>query len=81
MRAPAGIRSSRLVTLALVAAAALVLSACGERPQVISYKQGTYQGKPDTLAYAHPPFNGNKQEWENALKTRAQNQNEYKRIH
>ena len=33
-------------------AAALVLAGCGERPQVINYKQGKYQGKPDTPACA-----------------------------
>ena len=78
--APAGVSPARLGALALAAAAALLLSACGERPQVINYKQGTYQGKADTLPYSNAPFNGNKQEWEHALRTRAQAQNEYKRI-
>jgi hypothetical protein len=59
--------------------AALVLAACGERPQVVQYKQGTYQGKKDTAPYESSTFNGNKQQWENAIKTRNQNQNEYKR--
>jgi hypothetical protein len=72
---------SRLVALALGAAIALVLAGCGERPQVIVYKQGSYQGKQDTLPYANATFNGNKQEWDNALRARAQHQNEYKRIH
>ena len=53
---------------------------CGERPQVINYKQGTYQGKPDTPAYKSAPFNGNKQQWDNAIDTRMQAQNEYARI-
>ena len=57
----------------------LGLAACGERPQVINYKQGTYQGKPDTPPYQPAPWNGNKSDWENAIKTRQQNQNEYKR--
>ena len=65
---------------AIVAAAALALAGCGERPQVINYKQGTYQGKPDTPAYKNAPFNGNKQQWDNAIDTRAQAQNEYVRI-
>ena len=30
---------------------ALILTACGERPQVINYKQGTYQGKPGENPY------------------------------
>src|SRR6202049_517858 len=58
----------------------LCLAACGERPQVVNYKQGTYQGKPDTPPYNAAPFNGDKTQWERALETRAQNQNEYKRI-
>ena len=61
-------------------AAALVLAGCGERPQVVNYKQGTYQGKPDTPAYANAPFNGNRQQWDNAIDTRTQNQNEYVRL-
>ncbi len=64
----------------MVAGSALALAACGERPQVVNYKQGTYQGKPDTAPYAGAPFNGNEQQWDNAMRTRAQAQNEYKRI-
>ena len=37
-----------------------MLAGCGERPQVIDYKQGKYQGKPDEPP-ARRPFNGNKQ--------------------
>lgn len=62
------------------AALALGLAGCGERPQVVDYKQGKYQGKPDKPAYDSAPWNGNKNEWELALATRNQNQNEYKRI-
>ncbi len=75
----------RRATVALAAASLAAtlgagLAGCGERPQVVDYKQGKYQGKPDTAAYASAPWNGNKQEWEQALATRNQNQNEYKRI-
>ena len=62
------------------AAIALVLAGCGERPQVVNYKQGKYQGKPDTPAFTNAPFNGNKQQWDNAIDTRAQEQNEYVRL-
>jgi hypothetical protein len=65
---------------AIVVAAALALAGCGERPQVINYKQGKYQGKPDTSAYSNAPFNGNKQQWDNAIDTRMQAQNEYARL-
>ena len=66
--------------LALGLPLALCLAACGERPQVVNYKQGSYQAKPDTPPYKAAPFNGDKAQWERALETRAQNQNEYKRI-
>lgn len=61
-------------------AGALMLSACGERPQVINYHQGKYQGKPDTPAYGNAPFNGNRQQWENEMRERIQAQNEYVRL-
>ena len=60
-------------------AAAFGLAACGERPQVVQYKQGTYQGKPDQPPYAVAPYDGNKQKWESDIRSRSQNQNEYKR--
>jgi hypothetical protein len=66
--------------IALVAGLSLAaLAACGERPQVVTYKQGTYQGKPDTPPYQNAPFNGDKAAWDRAIAQRAQNQNEYKR--
>jgi len=67
--------------LALGSALAMLgLAGCGERPQVIQYKQGTYQGKPDEKAWSGSPWNGNQREWELAINNRNQNQNEYKRI-
>ena len=71
--------SARAILLAAGVAVAFALSACGERPQVIEYKQGTYQGKPDQPPYAAAPWNGNKTEWNTAITTRNQYQNEYKR--
>ena len=68
-------------TLAVVmAVAALGLAGCGEREQVVVYKQGKYQGKPDTSAYSNPPYNGNRQQWDNAIDTRTRDQNEYVRL-
>jgi hypothetical protein len=69
----------KLVAAVLATVFALGLAACGERPQVVNYKQGTYQGKPDTQPWANAPFNGNKEQWEQAIRTRNQSQNEYKR--
>ena len=61
-------------------ALAIGLNACGEREQVVVYKQGKYQGKPDEAPYAAAPFNGNKDLWERDIRNRTQNQNEYRRI-
>ena len=70
----------RLSVVAIAAMAVIALVGCGERPQVITYKQGTYQGKPDTPPYSNAPFNGSKPDWDKAIATRNQNQNEYKRV-
>jgi hypothetical protein len=67
------------LAVALAGAFVVGVAGCGERPQVIEYKQGQYQGKPDSAPYDSTQFNGNKAEWERAIKTRNQNQNEYKR--
>ncbi len=69
----------RLFIVAAVSALALAAAACSERPQVVNYRQGTYQGKPDQRPYEGSQFNGNKDDWERAIRTRTQNQNEYKR--
>ena len=70
---------SRLGAFAFTGVLLVVLAGCSERPQVAQYKQGTYQGKPDTPPYQNAPFNGDKAAWERAEATRAQAQNEYKR--
>ena len=41
---------TRLTFAAISAVLAIALAGCGERPQVVEYKQGTYSGKPDTSA-------------------------------
>ena len=71
--------SRRIALLAVGVAVAFGLAACGERPQVIEYKQGAYQGKADQPPSAGAPWNGNKAEWDAAIRTRSQNQNEYQR--
>ena len=68
----------RIVLVAAGAAVAFGLAACGERPQVIEYKQGQYQGKPDQPPFAGAPWNGNKTEWDVAIRTRNKSQDEYK---
>lgn len=68
-----------LAVLAILAVALLPLSGCGDSDRVIVYKQGKYQGKPDTQPWDNALFKGNQVEWENAIKTRNQAQNEYTR--
>ena len=64
-------------TLAIAAGA---LAACGEKPNVTVYKQGSYQGKPDNVPWQSAPFNNNQVEWEKAIKARNNAQNEYLRV-
>jgi len=68
------------VAAAILAAVILPLSGCGESEQVIVYKQGKYQGKPDTKPWDNDQFKGNQAQWETAIKTRNQAQNEYIRV-
>ena len=65
----------------IVAGAALVcgVAGCGEKPTVTLYKQGQYQGKPDTQPWDNPQFKGDKVVWESAIKKRTEGQNEYSR--
>lgn len=66
---------------AIVAGAVLLLAAgCGESPTVTVYKQGQYQGKPDTRPWDGATFNGDRTAWEKAIKARNEGQNEYSRV-
>ncbi|MCC6609138.1 MAG: hypothetical protein IT515_05610 [Burkholderiales bacterium] len=77
-----------MATAALAGIVALGLAGCGEPPQVVVYKQGKYQGKPDQrpwenapLTYGHAKWTqGNEQSWTDEVNTRTQAQNEYVRI-
>ena len=69
----------RATLLAFLAIAALGLAGCGEKPQEV-VKTGKYQGKPDTAPWDSPQFGGKQAEWERAIQTRTQNQNEYVRV-
>ena len=72
--------SIRIVVLLGVVGAVVALAACGERPNVTVYKQGSYQGKPDNVPWQSAPFNNNQTEWEKTIKARNVKQNEYARI-
>lgn len=64
----------------IVAAGTLALLAgCGEQQSVTVYKQGQYQGKPDTRPWDNDRFKNDRAAWETAIKARNGNQNEYMR--
>lgn len=75
-------------TLVLLLAALMGLAACGEREQVAQFKQGKYQGKPDTRPWDNDPLaysaakwtKGDRAGWEAQIKTRQLGQNEDVRI-
>ena len=67
------------------------LAACGERDQVVVYKQGKYQGKPDAQPWnSESPVaelrggkwtKGDRNSWEDEIKRRQLAQHEHKRIY
>jgi len=76
--------------LLVLAVSGLALAGCGEGDQqVVVYKQGKYQGKPDgrpwdsePVAYAGTKWTkGNRESWEESIKTRQLAQHEHKRIY
>ena len=69
----------RLLMAAAGAVLAWGLAGCGEKPPVTVYKQGQYQGKPDTQPWDSSFFKGDKVAWEAAIKKRNEGQNEYSR--
>jgi len=80
--------ASKLLLVGTALLVALGLGACGERDQVTVYKQGKYQGKPDTPAWDNDPLpgggkwkKGDRASWETEIKERQLSQNEYKRIY
>jgi hypothetical protein len=83
-------RTTGRVLAAGIAILALgTISGCGERSQVVSYKNGKYLGKTDSNPWDSAPgasvyttskwTGGDKTSWETAIRTRSQSQNEYSR--
>ena len=82
--------ATRLLAAGMAALIGGFVSGCGERSQVVAYKSGKYQSKPDTKPWDNDPgaglyttskwTGGDQVSWENALRTRAQGQNEYNRV-
>lgn len=68
-----------LLIASVVAVAAAGLAGCGEKQPVTVYKQGQYQGKPDTRPWDNDQFKSDKTAWEKAIKARNGGQNEYAR--
>ena len=73
-------RSAHASSLIVAALAVFGLAGCGEREQTTHYQEGRYRGKPDTPPFQAAPFNGNEQQYDKAMRERAQSQNEYTRI-
>ncbi len=81
--------AGRLLVATVALAALGLVSGCGESGQVVVYKQGKYQGKPDSKPWDNEPGSalyttskwarGDKTSWETALKARNLAQNEYTR--
>jgi hypothetical protein len=72
----------------LLVVAAFGLAACGESEQVVVYKQGKYQGKPDSRSWDNEPVaagpkwtKGDKASWETQIKNRQLAQHEHRRIY
>ncbi len=70
---------NRILVAALAGGCAMVLAGCGEQPSVTVYKQGQYQGKPDTQPWNNAQFKNDRASWENKIKARTESQNEYAR--
>jgi hypothetical protein len=69
-----------MMRLAMVSLTALGLAACAEAPQDVAQVKGKYAGKVDAKPYEEGPQKMTRSEWEKSLRTRADNQNEYKRV-
>ena len=75
----------------LLVVAVLGLAGCGEPEQVVVYKQGKYQGKPDSLPWnSESPVaelrggkwtKGDRASWEEQIKQRQLAQHEHRRIY
>ena len=78
----------KLLLIVTLAGLAGGLAGCGEKEQVVVYKQGKYQGKPDGRPWDNDPLaygsakwtKGDRASWETQIKTRNDSQNENKRV-
>jgi hypothetical protein len=78
----------RILIFTLLATLGAVVAGCGEREQTALYTDGKYRGKPDTRPWDNAPGaygagtwnRGDRETWENQVKSRQQGQNENHRI-
>jgi hypothetical protein len=80
-----------VLTLFALLALSFGLTACGEKEQVVVYKQGKYQGKPDARPWDNDSpvaelrggkwNKGDRSSWEEQIKNRQLAQHEHKRIY
>lgn len=83
-----GIAMRFLILSLLLAAVAVGVAACGERPQTALYENGKYRGKTDARPWDNAPpgygaerwAKGDEQSWDAQIRTRHSGQNEYRRI-
>lgn len=73
------VRTRCLLTV-VAAVLSLLAAGCGEQASVTVYKQGQYQGKPDTQPWANPEFKNDRATWEKAILARTKGQDEYQRV-
>jgi hypothetical protein len=66
--------ASKFIAACAAGVVAVLVTGCGDKPVV--YKQGQYQGKPDSQPWDNAQFKGNQVEWEKAIKARNQGQDE-----
>jgi uncharacterized lipoprotein YehR (DUF1307 family) len=80
---------ARMLIATFASIGVLGITGCGDREQVVQYKQGKYQGKPDSQPWDSDPATslhttsqwnkGDRTSWETAIRQRQLNQNEYLR--
>jgi hypothetical protein len=73
-------KKSRRNFLMAAAVSPLALTACGGDKQPVLYKQGKYQGARYTPPWENDRFKGDERAWQDAVRLRAQNQNDYARL-
>jgi predicted small lipoprotein YifL len=69
----------KLMLAAVIGVFAATAAGCGEKQPVTVYKQGQYQGKPDSRPWDNDQFKNDRTAWEKAIKARNGSQNEYAR--